>query len=260
MGEPRLAGRRILVTGAGSGIGRALALRAAEEGADVACLDLDGAALDDLSSALGHRGARAAASAVDVSSATAVERAVAEVADELGGLDGIANVAGIGGFTGDVTTAELDVWDRQLAVNLTSVFYVSRVAIPIIRAGGRGGSIVNVSSQYGLVGAVASAAYCAAKAGVIGLTRAMAVDHAADAIRVNCVCPGPVDTPMLRRSVAASEATTGLIGTAENLERLLVGRVGTAEEIAAVIAFLLSSESAFLTGSIIAADGGWTAR
>jgi NAD(P)-dependent dehydrogenase (short-subunit alcohol dehydrogenase family) len=256
----RLGGRRILVTGAASGIGRALALRVAAEGGDVACLDLDGGALGNLASDLAATGARVATAVVDVSAPAATERAVGDVAEALGGLDGIANVAGIGGFTGDVTTAELDVWDRQLAVNLTSVFAVSRAAIPFLRAGGEGGSIVNVSSQYGLVGAVASAAYCAAKAGVIGLTRAMAVDHAPEGIRVNCVCPGPIDTPMLRRSVEESEATEGLIGTADNLRRLLVRRVGTAEEVAATIAFLLSPESAFLTGSIVAADGGWTAH
>lgn len=260
MSDGRLGGRRIVVTGAGSGIGRAVALGVAAEGAAVACLDRDREALDSVIATLADTGASFAAAVVDVSSATATERAIGEVADALGGLDGVANVAGIGGFTGDVTVAELDVWDRQLAVNLTSVFYVSRVAIPIIRRGGTGGSIVNVSSQYGLVGAVASAAYCAAKAGVIGLTRAMAVDHAPDGIRVNCVCPGPVDTPMLGRSLVESESTEGLIGSAENLRRLLVGRIGTAEEIAGIVAFLLSSEAAYLTGAILAADGGWTAH
>ena len=144
----------------------------------------------------------------------------------------------------------------MLAINLTGAFHISRATIPHLRAAG-GGAIVNVASQFGLVGCLASPAYCASKAGLIGLTRAMAIDHTSEGIRVNCVCPGPIDTPMLAWTAATPELTAR--ERARTQGRNLAGRSGRPEEIAATIAFLLSDEVGFMSGSIVPVDGGWTA-
>jgi meso-butanediol dehydrogenase/(S,S)-butanediol dehydrogenase/diacetyl reductase len=244
-----------VISGAASGIGRATALRLAAGGAVIAGIDRDAAGLAAVEHEVGAAGGRMLSLQADVTDLAAVERAVAVAVGELGGLEGAANVAGIGDFTGDVTEIDPDVWARVLAINLNGTFHVSRAVIPQLRE--RGGAIVNVSSQFGLVGCLSSPAYCASKAAVIGLTKAMAVDHASEGIRVNCVCPGPTDTPMLR----------GTKGTPELLERErartehrnLSGRLMRPEEIAATIAFLLSDDAASTTGSIVAVDGGWTA-
>jgi NAD(P)-dependent dehydrogenase (short-subunit alcohol dehydrogenase family) len=247
---------RALVTGAASGIGRATATLLAERGAAVACVDVNGAGLTESVDAIEASGGKAVALTADVTDLAAVEAAVAAAVAEFGGLDGVANIAGVGDFTGDVTAIELDEWARVLAINLTGAFHVSRATIPHLRAAG-GGAIVNVASQFGLVGCLASPAYCASKAGLIGLTRAMAIDHTSEGIRVNCVCPGPVDTPMLAWTVATPELTAR--ERARTAGRNLVGRSGRPEEIAATIAFLLSDEIGFMSGSIVAVDGGWTA-
>ena len=244
---------RALVTGAASGIGRATAILLAERGAAVACLDVNAEELAETEAAIGER---ARAIRCDVTDLAAVEDAVAEATAGLGGLDAVANVAGVGDFTGDVSQIAPEEWARVLAINLTGPFHVSRAAIPHLRAYG-GGAIVNVSSQFGLVGCLASPAYCASKAGVIGLTRAMAVDHTEEGIRVNCVCPGPVDTPMLAWTEATPEITAR--ERARTQGRNLSGRSGRPEEIAATIAFLLSDEVGFMSGSIVAVDGAWTA-
>ncbi len=186
---------RALVTGAASGIGQATARLLAERGAAVACVDVNSAGLDETRD--DHDGGRPGRATHGRRDRSRRGRgAVADAVAELGGLDAVANVAGIGDFTGDVTEIALDEWARVLGINLTGAFHVSRATIPHLRAAGAG-AIVNVSSQFGLVGCLASPAYCASKAGLIGLTRAMAIDHTAEGIRVNCVCPGPVDTPML---------------------------------------------------------------
>jgi NAD(P)-dependent dehydrogenase (short-subunit alcohol dehydrogenase family) len=247
---------RALVTGAASGIGRATAVLLAERGAAVACLDVNAAGLAETAAAIRERGGRTHTLEADVTDLDAVEAAVAEAAAELGGLDGVANVAGVGDFTGDVSEIAPEEWARVLAVNLSGPFHVSRAAVPHLRAG-EGGAIVNVSSQFGLAGCLASPAYCASKAGLIGLTRAMAIDHTEEGIRVNCVCPGPVDTPMLAWTDATPELTAR--ERARTQGRNLSGRSGRPEEIAATIAFLLSDEVGFMSGSVVAVDGAWTA-
>jgi NAD(P)-dependent dehydrogenase (short-subunit alcohol dehydrogenase family) len=243
---------RALVTGAASGIGRATAMLLAGRGAAVACLDVNADALAETAAAIGER---ALPIPCDVTDLAAVEAAVSQAAADLGGLDAVANVAGVGDFTGDVAEIAPEEWARVLAINLTGPFHVSRAAIPHLRAAG--GAIVNVSSQFGLVGCLASPAYCASKAGLIGLTRAMAIDHTEEGIRVNCVCPGPVDTPMLAWTDATPELTARERGRTQG--RNLSGRSGRPEEIAATIAFLLSDDVGFMSGSVVAVDGAWTA-
>lgn len=249
-------GKRVLVTGAASGIGAGTCRLLAEAGWKIAGLDRQAHALNEQMTRLRDEGHVAVGVAADVTSWDAVERATETAARELGGLDAAVNVAGIGGFTGDVVATSLEAWAAIVGVDLTGVFLVSRAAIPFIREAG-GGGIVNISSQYGLVGGAGFPAYAAAKAGVIGLTRAMAVDHAAEGIRVNCVCPGPVDTPML-----AADSTSDDLAKFERervRSRLLLGRIGKPEDVGALVAFLLSDQARNMTGSIIATDGGWTA-
>jgi meso-butanediol dehydrogenase/(S,S)-butanediol dehydrogenase/diacetyl reductase len=243
---------RALVTGAASGIGQATAMLLAGRGAAVACLDVNADGLAETAAAIGER---ALPIPCDVTDLAAVEAAVSQAAADLGGLDAVANVAGVGDFTGDVAEIAPEEWARVLAINLTGPFHVSRASIPHLRAAG--GAIVNVSSQFGLVGCLASPAYCASKAGLIGLTRAMAIDHTEEGIRVNCVCPGPVDTPMLAWTDATPELTARERGRTQG--RNLSGRSGRPEEIAATIAFLLSDDVGFMSGSVVAVDGAWTA-
>lgn len=237
-----LQGKRILVTGAASGIGAATCAFLAEAGCHVAGLD--------------RQAGTAVTTLADVSSWEEVEPAVSAAADELGGLEGLVNVAGIGGYTGDVTATSTSNWQKVMDVNLTGVFLVSRAVVPFLRKSG-GGSIVNVSSQYGLVGGAGFPAYIAAKAGVVGLSKAMAVDHAHEGIRVNCVCPGPIHTRMLAAGAAQTEA-----GARENERthgRVLLGHPGEPQDVASLVAYLLSDAARNMTGSVITTDGGWTA-
>jgi NAD(P)-dependent dehydrogenase (short-subunit alcohol dehydrogenase family) len=234
----RYDGRVALVTGAASGIGRATAARLVAEGARVAGLDVAPVLLDGVHGVV-----------CDLRDEDAVSAAVAEVA-AAGRIDLLANVAGVASsaHTTDVTLAE---WDRILAVNLTGTFLACRAALPHLVAAG--GAIVNVASLAGVRGWRYSAAYSAAKAGVVGLTRALAVEYAPAGVRVACVCPGSVDTPLRRDLVPAPEQDPRLAGHAR---ALLDPPVADPAEVAAAIAYLGSAEARFATGAVLRLDGG----
>jgi NAD(P)-dependent dehydrogenase (short-subunit alcohol dehydrogenase family) len=226
---------RALVTGGGSGIGAAVAHRLADDGFDVTVADLqpDGVATD-----LGATAIR-----LDV-------RDEAQVVRAMNGVEVLVNAAGIGSTTSAPDTP-VEVWDDVFAVNARGTFLCCKHAIPAMRAQG-GGAIVNIASVAALVGLRNRAAYCASKGAVVALTRALAVDHVGDRIRVNAVCPGTIDTPWVQRLVS---------GAGESLDALRarqpMGRLGTPEEVADAVVYLATAE--FVTGTILTVDGGLTA-
>jgi 2-keto-3-deoxy-L-fuconate dehydrogenase len=238
----RFIGRRALVTGAGSGIGAAVARRLHAEGADVILADVRAEPVEAIAGELGQR---AQAVRLDVRD----EDAVGAVARE---VDVLANVAGIGSTTTAPETP-LAVWEDVFAVNARGTFLCCKHAIPGMIGRG-GGSIVNVASAGGLVGLRNRAAYCASKGAVIAMTRALAVDHVAEGVRVNAVCPGTVDSPWVARLVEdAGESLDAL------RMRQPMGRLGTPDEIAEAVLYLASEDAAFVTGSLFVIDGGLTA-
>jgi NAD(P)-dependent dehydrogenase (short-subunit alcohol dehydrogenase family) len=243
-----LAGRVALVTGAGSGIGAATARRFAEAGATVVAGDVRADAVAEVAAALGDG---AVAIELDVADESSVVRAV-EHAEALGGIDVLVNVAGIGSTTNAPETP-VEVWDDVLAVNARGTFLCCKHAIPPMAARGRG-AIVNVASVAGLVGLRNRAAYCASKGAVIALTRALAVDHVGDGIRVNAVCPGTVDSPWVRRLVEEAGESLDALRARQPL-----GRLGTPEEIAEAVLYLAGDSAAFVTGTAFVIDGGLTA-
>lgn len=250
-----LAGKVALVTGAGTGIGRATALRLAADGAVVAVMGRRQSLLEETAQQVRQQGGESLALLGDVSSEGDAIEAVARTETAFGGLDILFNNAGVV-HDGDVLETSLDTWRESLDINLTGPFLMSRAAIPCLRRRG-GGVIINNASTLGLVGLARAAAYCAAKGGLVSLTRAMALDHAAEKIRVNAICPGVVDTAMPRRRGLSAADRRQLDEVYGPLHP--VGRVGTPEEIAALVAFLASDEAAFITGVAYPIDGGLTA-
>jgi NAD(P)-dependent dehydrogenase (short-subunit alcohol dehydrogenase family) len=265
----RLKGKSAIVTGAGSGIGRATAIALAREGAAVMLTDIDDtgghATLDSIVKA----GGTAAYRHQDVVDEESWRAVVAETVRLHGHLDTLVNNAGIG--SGQlVVDMSLEAWNRQLGINLTGVFLGCKHGIPAMRLHGRGGSIINISSVAGLEGAPGLAGYCATKGGVRLFSKAVAKEYAADRIRCNSVHPGIIDTPIWTKiDEGGMQATREALGTPAGANSIpvdaiaLVGtplqRAGQPEEIAAGILFLASDESSFITGSELVIDGGWTA-
>ena len=238
---PVLEGRRILLTGAGSGIGKATAMLFAEEGAKVALLDID---KDSVSYASDLGGVALSA---DVRDEQAVATAMAEAAEEFGGLDGLVNAAGIG-MNADLEDLDMDLWRRVIDINLTGTYVVCRAALPYLRQAGEG-TIVNVASGAATRNGKGRSAYIASKAGVIAFTRGIASELAPD-IRVNAILPGAVETPLLQGMMANQEAREALES------RYAMKRVGQPIEIANAILFMTSKQSSFMTGSPMVVDGG----
>lgn len=256
----RLAGKVALVTGGGSGIGRAAALRFASEGAAVAVLDLREDAAAETAALITKQDGQALAVTADVSVAAQVEEAVTRAAAEFGRLDVVYNNAGVGS-RGSVAVAEEDDWDLSLGVNAKGTFLVSRAALRHMDpAEGETASIINQGSVAGLVGVPNFAAYCAAKGAVIALTRSMAIDLAPRRIRVNVICPGTVFTPLMEPMLRARGDGDMAAGLARTLVKYPIGRLGTPEEIASVALFLACDDASFMTGSVLTADGGMTAQ
>jgi NAD(P)-dependent dehydrogenase (short-subunit alcohol dehydrogenase family) len=258
MKSTRFDNKVAVITGAGSGIGRAAAELLASEGAAVGVLDLRAEAAEETVAAIVDSGGRAIALAANVADPAEVEAAIAKVVAEYGGLHVLYNNAGCDS-RGSVADATDDDWDRAISVNAKGTFVCSRAAVPHLEASG-GGAIVNQGSVAALVGVPNFAAYCAAKGAVVALTRSMAIDLAPRKIRVNVICPGTVFTPLMEPMLRARGDGDLEAGLAKTLLKYPIGRLGTPEEIARVAAFLASDDASFLTGSVIAADGGMTAQ
>ena len=249
----RLEGKRAIVTGAGAGIGRAIALRMSEEGARVVISDVDEEAANEVASELEGD---SLVQRADVTKENEVEALVRRVVEEWGGLDVMVNNAGVGIAASTPETTEED-WDVVLHVCLKGTFFGMKYAIPTMRDSG-GGSVINMSSIAALVGLNDRAAYSAAKGGILSLTRAAAIDHIEEGIRVNCIAPGTVDTPWVARITAGYDDPEEARETMK--ARQPHGRLVTPEEIAAMAAYLASDEAGSTVGACMVVDGGMTAR
>ncbi len=243
-----------IITGAGAGIGRACCLLFAAEGAKVVAVDLDRAALNSVAENVRHTGGTVLAIQADVSLAADVERVIAAASESFPAINILFNNAGIVPHGKIHETTEED-WDRTMAVNVKSMYLMSHAIVPIFLKHG-GGVILNTSSATALRSVVERAAYSTSKGAVLALTKSMAIDYVRDGIRVNCLCPGTIDTPSLQGRLAAfadpEEARKQFVA------RQPMGRLGTAEEVAKAALFLVSEDARFVTGTAFSIDGGFT--
>lgn len=246
-----------IVTGATSGIGAATALALGRDGAAVLLTGRDGHRAADTAAAVEDAGGKALVELGDITDSAFCDALVARAIEQWGRLDIVANVAGVN-HRADATETSDDDWQWVMATNVDAVFYLSRAAVAAMIEAGHGGSIINLGSTVGMVGTAGMTAYCVSKGAVLQITRAMALDHAAADIRVNAVCPGAVDTPMLVSGHA--DGVTPEQVHAMNIESIPQGRIPGADEVADLIAFLASDASRHITGAAIPIDGGYTAQ
>ena len=245
----RLEGKVALVTGAGSGIGEAIAHQFADQGATVVVVDINDVPAKQVATDIGPA---AHAEVADVSDAESMKSLIDRVVTEHGRLDIAVNNAGIGGASAPLAEYPLDSWKQVMAVNLDGVFYSMRYEIPAMLKNG-GGSIVNIGSILSSVGFEQSGAYVAAKHGVMGLTKTAAIEYSKDGVRVNTVGPGFIETPLLKKPEAA-EIVKGVTAMHP------IGRLGQPEEVANLVTFLASDEASFVTGGYYTVDGAFTAQ
>ena len=248
----RLAGKIAFITGAGSGIGRACAELFAQQGATVI---LAGRRAEPLDAAVKHitsSGGQAISALCDVTDSAQITRALQSAVDKFGSITTIVNNAGVL-FRGNAEQTPEETWDSLIDINLKGTFLVSRAALEFLRRSG-GGSIINIGSVYGVIGSKQRVAYAASKGGVTMLTRAMAMDHAQENIRVNCICPSLVETEMARQLFA--KAPNPEEARRQRVSTIPMGRTGTPQEIAHLAAYLASDESAWVTGAALPIDGG----
>lgn len=250
--QRRFEGTSIILTGAGSGIGKATAERLAAEGGAVACFDLNADAVEATAAGIRDAGGTASAHTVDVADEASVAAGVEAAVAEHGRPGVVCNIAGIGTFVHS-HDAPVELWDRIIGVNLTGTYLMCRATIPLLLDGG--GVIVNTASTAGLFGQPWSAAYCASKGGVVLLTKALATEYQETGLRVNAVAPGGVDTPIMNDFMTVPEG-----GDAKKLFKMMT-RMGTCrpEEVAGTFAYVASDEARYMNGSIVVIDGGITA-
>lgn len=252
----KLDQRVAVITGAGSGIGQAMALLFAREGARVLAADLNEAAAGETARQIHTAGGVCESYVVDVVESGQVRAMIEQARASFGRLDILCNNAGIGSTT-DVVACEPDEWDRVMAVNVKSVYLGCKYAVPVMLEQG-GGVIINTASVAGMVGIVKRASYSASKGAVIALTRQVAIDYVEHGIRVNCLCPGTVDSPWVGRLLSQSDDPGEMRRALE--ARQPIGRLGRPEEVAAAALYLASDDAAFITGTGLVIDGGWTAK